>query len=416
MPKLSFIDSLLRKGKRSIPSDILKTGPVLNLREGETILAMYTSAADKMKIFSAFIREGLENGDAVDYLYPDEENETVRAKLKEHGINVEKCEKDGTLFMVSLTEHFMSNGKLDYEKAVNDGLNRWAEAKRKGYKHMRDIEDLGDFSFVNGQWQKYVKEYWLDPRWANPNVSEWVESKETVGVMYTPFLKEITAVNVESMTDPQVTELLKAFGAGSIAPARLIDLLENTSLFSRPIGFDHEQLIGRKILLEFDPISDYEKTVGSLAKETIANVESFFVFTSTTSPIHAHLESQSAIKFFLTSISTSTPKSTSENKVLLPAKNAPLILDALSKVLETYADANVCVVFDILSELLTIIGQEKTFTFLRHALDLLSSEKTTSLFLINTGAHETEVVSRLRNFFSNQLAYDKNGLQIMKTS
>ena len=56
--------------------------------------------------------------DAVDYFYPDEENENVRAKLKEHGIDVEKHEKDYTLFMMSLTENFMSNGKFDCEKQL----------------------------------------------------------------------------------------------------------------------------------------------------------------------------------------------------------------------------------------------------------------------------------------------------------
>jgi len=417
MPKLPIINSLRQKWKRSIPSDVLEAGPVLNLREGESIIVTYTPAADKMKIFSAFIREGLENGDSVDYIYPDEENETVRAKLKEHGINVEKYEKDGTLFMISLTENFMSNGKLDCEKAVNTGLNRWAEAKRKGYKHMRDIEDLGDFSFVNGQWQKYVKDYWLDPRWDDPDVSEWVvESRETVGVVYTPFLKEITAINVERMTETEVTELLKTFGEGPMAPARFIDLIENMSLFSGSIGLDHERLVGRRILLEFDPVSDYENAVDRLVKENMANVEPLFVFTSNTSPLRRYLAKQPTIKFFLTSISTSTPKSTSENKVLLPAKNTPLILDALSKVLETYADANVCFVFDILSELLTSIGRERTFTFLRHALDLLSSEKITSLFLLNTGAHELEVVSRVRTLFPNLLTYKKDGLKVVKTS
>jgi len=61
-------------------------------------------------------------------------------------------------------------------------------------------------------------------------------------------------------------------------------------------------------------------------------------------------------------------------------------------------------------------GTRKTFTFMRQALDLLSSEKTTSLFLLNTSAHETEVVYHLRNLFSNQLVYDKNGLEIVKIS
>jgi hypothetical protein len=416
MPKLPNIDSLRQRWKGSIPSDILKAGPVLNLREGELIIATYTPAADKMKIFSAFIREGLENGDLVDYTYPDEEKETVRTKLKEYGIAVEKYEREGTLRLRSLTEYFMPNGEFAPEKTITFALNTWAEAKRKGYKHARNIEDVSDFSFINGQWQKWITEYWLDPRWTDPNSSEWVESKEPVGLVYKPFLMDITAVNVERMTEAQVTEILKTFGRGIIASARFIDLLENRSLFSSSIRLDHERLIGRRILLDFDPASDYEKVVDSLVKESIANVEPIFVFTSTTSPIHTHLAEQPTIKFFLTSISTSTPKSTSENEVLLPAKSMPLILDALNKVLETYADANVCFVFDILSELLTTIGREKTFIFLRHALDMLSSKKITSLFLLNTSAHQTEVVSHLRNLFSNQLVYDKNGLEIMKTS
>jgi hypothetical protein len=416
MPKLPIINSLRQKWKRSIPSGVLEAAPILNLREGESIIVTYTSAADKMKIFSAFIREGLKNGDAVIYFHPDEENETVRAKLKEHGINVEKYEKDDTLFMISLTENFMADGKLDCEKAVNAGLNRWAEAKRKGYKHMRDIEDLGDFSCVNGQWQKYVTDYWLDPRWDDPDVSEWVESRETVGVVYTPFLKEITAINVEHMTETEVTELLKTFGEGPMAPARFIDLIENMGLFSRSIGLSHEWLIGRRILLEFDPVSDYEKVVDRLAKESMANVEPIFVFTSNKSPIHMYLAKQPAIKFFLLSNSTSVPKSASEREVLLPVNTASLILDAVSKVLETSEDSNVCFVFDILSELLTSIGTDKAFIFLRYALDMLSSDKTTSLFLLNTSARKAEVASLIRGLFHNLLTYKQTGIEAVKIS
>jgi DNA-binding Lrp family transcriptional regulator len=83
-PDFSVSSSLQQRWKRSIPSNLFGNGPVLDIRERESIIATYTSAADKMKVFSSFIREGLENNDAVDYLYPDEENETVRAKLEEH--------------------------------------------------------------------------------------------------------------------------------------------------------------------------------------------------------------------------------------------------------------------------------------------------------------------------------------------
>jgi hypothetical protein len=415
MPKLSFMDSLLRKGKFSIPSDILKAGPILNVGEGEQVILTYSSAENKIKVFLTFIREGLEKGDAVWYAYPDEEGEAVRAGLKENGVNVEKYEKNDALRLINIKEYFMPNGKLDYNQAVIHGLNLWTEIMRKGYKHLRDIEDMGDFSFANGQWQKFITDYWLDPRWTDLS-SEWIESEDAVGIVYVPFIMGITAINTAHMPETEVNELLKAFGQGSTVAAKHIDLLKESVSFSRLIGLDHRRLIGRKILLEFDPVYDYEKVVDGLAKESTANVEPIFIFTSSTSSIHSSLTEQPAIKFFLTSLSTSIPKSTSENKVLLPAKNAPLILDTLSKVLETYADANVCFIFDILSELLTSIGQERTFTFLRHALDMLSSKRITSLFLFNTGAHEPKMVSQLRSLFSNQLAYDKNGLEITKTS
>jgi len=414
-----FIDSLLRRGKRSIPSNILKGSPIIDVKEGEEVIVTYTSAADKMKFFSAYIREGLESGDAVWYSYPDEESETVRTELKKYGVDVEKYEKEGALHVCSLTEDFMPNGKLDFKESATEGIKWWAEAKRKGYNHGRGLEDYGDFSFVNGQLQTFITDYWLDPRWDDP-ASEWVlpEAEEQIGVVMDPFVMDLCAINVEHMTERQVTELLQALvGGGTIKPSlACIDLIEYISSFSRSIGLGHKQLVGRKILLEFDPVSNYEKVVDRLAKENMANVEPIFVFTSTTSPLHTYLAKQSSVKFFLTSISTSTPKSTSENTVVLPAKNTPLILDALNNVLETYADVNVCFVFDILSELLATIGRERTFTFLRHALDLLSSEKTTSLFLLNTSAHDAEVVSRLRNLFSNQLTYSKNGLEIVKTS
>jgi hypothetical protein len=369
-----------------------------------------------MKVFSAFIRDGLESGDAVWYTYPDEENETVRAKLEEYGVDVEEYEEDGTLHMMSQTEEFMPNGKLDFEKDITDLLNFWSEAKRRKYKHVRVLGDMGDFSFVNGQWQKYVKDYWLDPRWNNPNVSEWVEVRGPAGIMYKPFLMEITAINVEHMSEAQVRDIIKAFGRTEYRPTRFIDLLEYVDVFSKRIGLSHQELIGRKFLLEFDPTSEYETIVEDFAREFIANVEPIYVFTSAISSLNKRLSKLKSVKFLLMSASTSTIQSISENEVLVPANNIDLILGSVDSVAKTYSNGNVSLVFDGLSDLLSSLSPERTFAFLRQTLQKLSSEKMTSLFLFNTGAHEAEVVSRLRNLFSSQLAYDKNGLETTKIS
>jgi len=380
---------------------------VLSIGEGEMAVVTYTSAVDKMKVFSAFIREGLENGDLVDYGYPDEESETIRAKLEEYGIDVEKYEKEGALILDSLTEWYMPEGKFDKERAIRMGLKTRAEAKRKGYKHFRAFEDLGDFSFLNGQWQTYM-EYWDDPRWETPS------GPYTEILDYTPFVMELVAFNVEGIGEAQLAEMLKAFWVGNPEYTVFIDLLEHTNAFSKLLGIPHKKFIGRKFLLEFDPSSTEVKVIENLTKEAIANVEPIFIFTSERSPTHSSLAKHQAVKFFLLSTSISIPKSTSDNEILLPAKNTALILDSLSKVLEEYAHTNIVLVFDKLSELINLVGFNKAYKFLLYMLDMLSSKRTTALFLLNASAHEPQVISRIRGIFHNQLTYDKDELKVVK--
>jgi len=410
MPKISIVKSLRRRLKPSTSSSLgAEPRLVSSIEEGKELVLTYTSAVDKMKVFSAFIREGLESGDLVDYCHPDEESETIRAKLKEYGIDAEKYEREGSLILTSLTHYYTPDGKFDKDVLVRKGLDERAEAKKKGYKHYRSIDDLGDFSFLNGQWKTYV-EYWDDPRW------ETASGPEAEVVDYAPFVIELTAFNVEGIGETQLAEMLKAFWVEHLTYTVFIDLLEYTDAFSKLLNMPHEKIIGRKILLEFEPSSDYEKVVDSFAKETIANVEPIFVFTSRTSSICRHLAKQPKVKFFLTSASTSVPYSISENEVLLPVNNTSMFLDALDKVLETYADAKICFVFNIVSELLTSIGRQKTFLFLRHALNMLSSEKITGFFLLNTNAHEPEVISGIRGLFRDLLAYEQTGLRVVKLS
>jgi len=409
VPSLSIKDSLQRRWKRSISSFRAKPAPVLSIREGEVAVVTYTSVVDKMQVFSAFVREGLENGDLVSYGYPDEESETVRAKLKEHGIDVEKYERNGTLTMDSLTEWYLPDGKFDKERAIRMGFDERNEAKRKGYKHYRSLEDLGNFSFLNGQWQTYI-DYWDDAVWETP-LSPNIDLLD-----YTPFVIELTAFNVETIGEAQLAEMLKAFRVVDSSYTVFIDLLEYANAFSKLLGISHKKLVGRKFLLEFDPSSNEGEVIDSLTKESIANIEPIFIFTLKTSPLHSRLRKHHAVKFFLLSSSISIPKSTSENEILLPAKNTALILDSLSKVLEQYTHTNIVLVFDKLSELINLVGFDKAYKFLLYVLEMLTQTKATALFLLNKSAHQAEVVSLIRGLFRNQLIYDKDGLKIVKVS
>ncbi|RLI40366.1 hypothetical protein DRO69_12990 [Candidatus Bathyarchaeota archaeon] len=386
-----------------------KTRTRLNIKEGEMAVVTYTSAVDKMKVFSAFVREGLENGDLVDYTYPDEEAETVRAKLKEHGIDVEKYERKGALVLTSLSEWYMPDGKFDKERVFRMEFETRAEAKRKGYKHYRALEDLGDFSFLNGQWKIYT-DYWDNPIWEIPS------GAYTELLDYTPFVIELVAFNVEGIGEAQLAEMFKAFWVGKPEYTVFIDLLEYTNAFAKLLNISHKELVGRKILLEFDPASEYEKVIQSLVKEAIANVCPVFVFTSPASILHASLAKQATVKFFLLSTSTPTPESKAENEVILPAKNMTLLTDALNKVLDEYALANVFMVFDKLSELINLVGFDKTYKFLLDVTEMLHQSEVTAIFLLNKSAHELQIISHIRELFQNLLTYDKDGLKVVKIS
>ena len=193
------------------------------------------------------------------------------------------------------------------------------------------------------------------------------------------------------------------------------DLTGHAKVFSKALGLIHGQLVGKNILLEIDPSSDYERVVEDFVDEALANDESVAVFTSKGSAVYSALSNRGNVKFLILTQRISTPQANaSENKILLPANDSSLLLDALNKVLKAYPERNSSIVFDDLSSLILLTGFERTYGFLRYALELLALENATSLFLFDPGAHDVKVASGIRSLFSDQIAYGKEGLRVVK--
>jgi hypothetical protein len=410
------IKSVLQsKWKRSVPSFGTMPESALNISEGEVAVITYTSAADKMKVFSAFIREGLENGDQVFYTYPDEETATVRKRLVQNGIDAEKgekSEKSGSLILRSLSEHYVVNGEFDEKNAIRKELELRAEAKKAGYKHFRDLNDVGDLSFLKGQWQTFI-DYWDDAR---VRAARGIPRGSGLGILCEPFIMELTAFNVEGINEKSVRDILNALSGGKHSSTRLIDFLEYSYAFSKRIGIPHAEILGRKFLLEFDPTSDYERIAEDFAKEALAHLEPVYIFARIVSGVRESLVQQRSIRFVLMSSSESTSKSISENEIVLPADNTPLILDMIRGILIEHADEYLFLIFDNLSELITYVGFDKVYKFLLCVLEMLSSKKTTALFLLNKSAHEPHVISQIRGLFHSLLVYERNRFEIVKNA
>ncbi|MEM2972141.1 MAG: hypothetical protein QW270_06960 [Candidatus Bathyarchaeia archaeon] len=186
--------------------------------------------------------------------------------------------------------------------------------------------------------------------------------------------------------------------------------------FSKTLKLDHKQMIGRKLLFEFDPASNYEKAITNFVAEAVANTEQIFVFTRKGSAIHSVLREHKNVKFFYLTQQLSIPKEISENELLLPSTDTSLMLGILDKTLRIYPYSVINVAFDNLSDLILSVGFDKTYSFLKYALEVLASPKTTVLFLLNKTAHDLQTTSNIRSLFSDQISYGKDGVQIIKLS
>ncbi len=168
--------------------------------------------------------------------------------------------------------------------------------------------------------------------------------------------------------------------------------------------------------MEFDPASNYEKAIHDFASEALANLEPVVIFSRRGSTIHSSLRNQKAVKFFCLTQQVSVPKEFSENEMLLPSNDISLMLDVFDKTLKAHREGIVNVVFDSLSDLILSVGFEKTYRFVRYAVEMLASPKTTVLFLLNQNAHDSKVTSSMRGLFSDQMSIGKEGIQTVKLS
>src|SRR5439155_960146 len=68
---------------------------------------------------------------------------------------------------------------------------------------------------------------------------------------------------------------------------RTLDLSESMDTFSSTVGLSHEEITGKKLLLEFDPQSDYDRIFKSLLAESASHFERTVVFTLKGRPVYS---------------------------------------------------------------------------------------------------------------------------------
>ena len=327
---------------------------------------------DKFGPIAKYVVEGLYQRERVIYFHNGDVS-LVTDGLSREGVDVTRTTVKGTLRVPPLGSAYPKRGVFD-ETPLELIQELAAEAKILGNEAIRVVMDYDDFSIR--PIHKFV-EHLMDPRWTSPDhhlhVLMVLESASFRG-------EEASLAKLENKI-------------------RTIDLAEAKDTFSQAIGLPRGEIAGMKLLLKYDPQSDYERVLKSLLAETASNFERTVVLTRKDSALYSIAQRQPGTKIFLLTSRVSYPKMESENLFLLPSYDTSLVLDAINRTIEAYSGTSYTIIFDNVSHFIFTIGAERTYSLVRQSLELMVSNRITAVFAMNSRAHDSKTISTFENMF-----------------
>ncbi|OLD03695.1 hypothetical protein AUG19_01345 [archaeon 13_1_20CM_2_54_9] len=364
--------------KPSFLKAFLTSGPThLGLKLTDRIAVIYSNNRERMAPVSRYINEGLTQNARIVFFFHDDES-VIREHLTKEGVNVRHLITKGDLRFISLGSLYENGGRLDEEAALSFSQQLVSEARATDKNALRLIIDFGDYA--PKPWQRFA-DHLASPRWSTSD-------------HFLDIMMMFQAGAFQGQQD--ALDLLKS-------RVQVIDLTEGIETFSKGVGLSHQEIAGRKILLEYDPLSDYDRVIRSLVAESTSNFEGIVVFTRKDSPVYTLVGEEPRLKVFILTSKVSYPKLEARDRFLLPAFDTSLLLDALNKTIETYKGASFTVIFDNMSHYVFTMGADKTQSFVRQSLELMISDKITAVYLMNPGAHDQKTVSTFENLFDMEI-------------
>jgi hypothetical protein len=351
--------------------------PIPTPKSQDRLIFIYRSEEEKFGPLTRFLTENMSEQVRVVFFYSGEEP-NVREGLSRNGVDLRHHLLKGNLSLLPLGSLYQGEGLSDEEAAIEYSRHLASEARTAGKDGLIIMVDYSDQTKRPSL--RFV-DHLTDERWTGSD-------------RYVRILMAFSG----SAFQGQDTAL-----AVLKSKLQVLDLTESIDLFSRAIGLSHKEITGKKILMEYDPLSDYEKVVGSLLGESRSNFEKAVVFTRRESPLHSIIGEQPGLKTFIMTSQVSYPKVEKQDRVLLPTYDSSLLLDAFNKTIETYAAAQFTIIFDSITHYIYSIGPERAHSLVRQALELMVSNRITAVFLINIGAHDQKTALTFENLFDMEL-------------
>ena len=207
--------------------------------------------------------------------------------------------------------------------------------------------------------------------------------------------------------------LLSAFFQPGVAPAAVSP---PSTTFSGRLGLKPEGASGRVFLMEVEPSSSFEEPVKDLANELGSTQRVLFAFTAAGSPVYAGLTGLGNVRFFTMTRKVSYPKPGERpDEMLVPSTDQSVLLNVLDKAISANPDLKFGVVFDSVSDLILSSGLEMTYKFLKQAIEMLTGNRITAVFLMTAGAHTDREVNVVKSLFANIVVFKASQIAVQKS-
>ena len=176
--------------------------------------------------------------------------------------------------------------------------------------------------------------------------------------------------------------------------------LGKTDCFSALLGLNHVDLLGRTMLIEYDPSGRFEEIPQVLVQEFAMHNGPVAIFSALGSPVYLRSKTLEKTRLFVFSTETSSPTKTTDEHILLPERDANFLLDAVDKFLEPSGVQPGGFFLDI-TDLVVSQGYEIVHGIVTFLSELVERRSGTGVFAINRDAFDEKVLLQVKGLFNN---------------
>lgn len=126
---------------------------VEQMKPTDHAIMFYSKPEDKREVLFAFLKAGLDRGEAAVYVAAQETPDEIRQAMRQFGIDVERLEGSGALRVISYRDWYFKGGKFSIPDTMALWKTAYDEVTAKGFRGLRVTGEMTCFFE-----QKMVKE------------------------------------------------------------------------------------------------------------------------------------------------------------------------------------------------------------------------------------------------------------------